>query len=64
MPGAIVRVDARGKLTTREGTALHDITAKRVYLLLQSRARSKGLLLQFLDYERRQSSPPALQPGI
>ncbi len=29
MPGAIVRVDARGKLTTREGTALHDITAKR-----------------------------------
>jgi CubicO group peptidase (beta-lactamase class C family) len=29
MPGAIVRVDVRGKLTTREGTPLYDITAKR-----------------------------------
>jgi D-alanyl-D-alanine carboxypeptidase len=29
MPGAIVRVDAGGKLTMREGTALYDITAKR-----------------------------------
>lgn len=29
MPGAIVRVDASGKLTTRQGTPLHDITAKR-----------------------------------
>lgn len=29
MPGAIVRVDAQGKLTTREGVPLLDITAKR-----------------------------------
>src|SRR5215510_927643 len=29
MPGAIVRVDARGKLTMREGTPLLDITARR-----------------------------------
>jgi CubicO group peptidase (beta-lactamase class C family) len=29
MPGAIIRVDAQGKLTTREGTPLLDITAKR-----------------------------------
>lgn len=29
MPGAIIRVDAQGKLTTREGAALLDITAKR-----------------------------------
>jgi CubicO group peptidase (beta-lactamase class C family) len=29
MPGAIIRVDAQGKLTTREGVPLLDITAKR-----------------------------------
>lgn len=29
MPGAVVRVDAQGKLTTREGPPLLDITAKR-----------------------------------
>jgi D-alanyl-D-alanine carboxypeptidase len=30
-PGAIIRVDAQGKLTTREGTPLLDITAKRAF---------------------------------
>src|SRR5207237_5111089 len=29
MPGAIIRVDDQGKLTTRAGTPLLDITAKR-----------------------------------
>jgi CubicO group peptidase (beta-lactamase class C family) len=29
MPGAIIRVDAQGRLTTREGVPLLDITAKR-----------------------------------
>jgi CubicO group peptidase (beta-lactamase class C family) len=70
----------------REGTALHDITAKRALeviaqepLLFPAGERAMycdsgyflfGLIIErlqgnpILDYERRQSSPPALQPGV